>query len=141
MTTPPTAAPDAATPQKRPVPPGMAIAALSLPVMTVAGVVGSQHARDVLNDWSWQEHLEHSHMPFSLKEFVAGSLWGTLGVAAVVVCLLVGVWIHRRDGVPPWRRWPGVVALVLVWPNIATTLMELLTLHDAYSWGAFMADH
>ncbi|MEV4437621.1 hypothetical protein AB0K09_01170 [Streptomyces sp. NPDC049577] len=111
----------------------MAIAALSVPVMTVAGVVTSWHAQDIQRAWHGRQELEHRHLPFPVTEYAAVWLGVAFGVAAVVACVLVGKRIHRRDNVPLWQRWPGLVAFVCVWPNMLTLPIELIMLYDAYS--------
>ncbi|MEU3355712.1 hypothetical protein [Streptomyces sp. NPDC037389] len=133
MATPPASDTFEATPQKHPITPGMAIGALLVPVMTVAGVVSSLQAQDIENDWSWRQQRACRHMPFPVTEYAAAWLGVALGVVAVVACVMVGKRIHRRDNVPLWRRWPGLVAFVCVWPNLLAIPMELIMLYEAYS--------
>ncbi|MEU1827244.1 MULTISPECIES: hypothetical protein [Streptomyces] len=132
-----------ATSEKRSITRGVAIAGLLVPVVTVAGVVSSVHAENIESDWSWRQQLACRHMPFPMAEYAYAWLGVAFGLAAVVVCVLVGKWIHRRDNVPLWRRWPGLVAFVCVWPNILAIPMELITLYEAYSIagsGVFLGD-
>ncbi|MEV4434724.1 hypothetical protein [Streptomyces sp. NPDC049585] len=125
------------------VTPGTVFTGLLVPALTVAGAVSSLHAQDIENDWSWKQQFACRHMPFPVSDYVAAWLGLILGVGAVVACVLVGRWIHRRDNVPLWQRWPGAVAFVCVWFSLLTIPMELITLYETYSIadsGVFLGD-
>ncbi|MFI0738141.1 hypothetical protein ACH4PU_08575 [Streptomyces sp. NPDC021100] len=114
-----------------------------VPVMTVAGVVSCLKVQDIQNDWSWQQQRSCRHTPFPVAEYVAAWLGVALGVAAVVVCVLVARRIHRRDDVPFWRRWHGLLAFVCACPNLVAIPMELIMLYEAYTTagsGVFLGD-
>ncbi|MEV4744230.1 hypothetical protein [Streptomyces sp. NPDC049555] len=143
MATPPASRTFEGTPQKLPVTPGTAIAGLLVPVLTVAGVVSSVHVEDIGNDWARRQRAVCRNLPFPVTEYVAAWLGLVLGLAAVVACVLVGRWIHRRDNVPLWQRWPGAVAFVCVWFNLLTIPVELIVLYETYSTagsGVFLGD-
>ncbi|GHF54475.1 hypothetical protein GCM10010218_39660 [Streptomyces mashuensis] len=66
--------------------------------------------------------------PVATTEYVAAWAGLTLGVTAVVVCVVAALGMRRRCAVLLASTKPGLFAYVSVWLNLAAVPFELLTL-------------
>ncbi len=134
-TSPPSAATDD-TARKRAVTPGVVLAALLVPLMTVGGVAVSLQTEDIEQAWADRQQEACRHMPFPDSGYVPAWAGLIIGAAAVAVCVLLAKRFRRRHGFRLGETWPALIAYASVWFNVLAIPIELIQLHATYSSAA-----
>ncbi|MFI1970263.1 hypothetical protein [Streptomyces cinnamoneus] len=115
----------------------MLVAALSVPLLTVAGPAASLHSEDIENDWAHRQQDACRHMPFPNAEYVAAWAGLALGLAAVVVGVVLIKRIRRQYRDRLGDSWPAILTYISVFLflclNVLAVPMELIMVYVTHS--------
>ncbi|MEU2827437.1 hypothetical protein ABZ667_02005 [Streptomyces lavendulae] len=100
-------------------------AGLLVPVLAVLGVLSSYYVQVIHGDWIDRQQAACRHLPFPKAEHVAGWAGLTLGLSALIVCVLLARRLRRHHSARLGDTWPGLLALVGVWVDVPAILLEL----------------
>ncbi|MFF3087346.1 hypothetical protein ACFVRB_20175 [Streptomyces nojiriensis] len=128
-------------PSDGPAPPravtfGTVTAALTVPLLIVAGAAVSLHTQEIESEWADRQREACRELPFPVAEYAAGWAGAVLGVAAVAVCVLLARRLRGRYGLRLGETWPGLLAGTTVWFSVLAIPMELIQLYAVYAAAA-----
>ncbi|MFD3467733.1 hypothetical protein ACFWWM_15415 [Streptomyces sp. NPDC058682] len=115
---------------------GTVTAALTVPLLIVAGAAVSLHTQEIESEWADRQREACRELPFPVAEYAAGWAGTVLGVAAVAVCVLLARRLRGRYGLRLGETWPGLLAGTTVWFSVLAIPMELIQLCVVYSAAA-----
>ncbi len=134
--TAPSPAPSDGTARRRAVTFGTVTAALTVPLLIVAGAATYLHTQEIQDEWADRQREACRNLPFPVAEYAAGWAGALLGAAAVAVCVLLARRLRRVHGLRLGETWPGLLAGTTVWFSVLAIPMELIQLYVVYAAAA-----